>query len=125
MLVIKAKVNEYVKAGAPVFVYSITSNQTDPKKAEAELADYKKSCGDYYRESDAKEPLMFSQRPMTAGAKLTKTTKGRYQVLSEDLEETATAAAAAIETFKNQFLGKLQALGIKPAEMRAAMLAGL
>lgn len=125
MIVIKIKTNEYIKAGNPIFVYTLMSNLQDAKKATEELEQYKSTQGTNYRENDTKEPLYFSQRPIPVGAELKLTSKGRFTVLQDNLEETALNATAAIEGAKNAFLGKLAALNIKPAEMRAAMLSNL
>lgn len=120
-LVIKSKTNSYRKEGNIILVYTIGSNLTDATKAKAELAEYEASQGSYFRKSDAGEPLYFSQRVCEVGAQLTKTYRGRFQVL-QDLETKAENREAMIETASAQYLGKLDALGIKPSVMRARML---
>jgi hypothetical protein len=125
MIVIKIKTNEYIKAGNPIFVYTLMSNLQDAKKATEELEQYKTTQGTNYRENDTKEPLYFSQRPLPVGAELKLTSKGRFTVLQDNLEELAVNASTQIESFKNQFLGKLAAVGVTPAQYKAALLANL
>lgn len=106
MLIIKAKVNQYMKAGVAQFVYSVKSDSTDPKIVEKELAAYKAACGTYYREDDqSKEPLFFSQRVCKPGAELKEAKNGRYTALTEDLE----AMVEAKEGLKSREIAKLQA----------------
>lgn len=125
MLVIKAKSNQYVKDGKIVLVYSVASTEKDAKKAEAEVAEYEKSQGEYARKNDQGEFLYFSQRVCAVGAELTKTQKGRFQVLDGDLEVKAVERETAIEMFANQFLGKLKAVGVTPAQYKAQLMASL
>ncbi len=115
MLTISRKVNQYLKNGNAIFVYEIEGSKE-------ELAAYKKSQGEYYRESDAKKPMYFSQRPIEPGAELTATKSGRYQVL-QDLEGTV----AAREQAATQAFGKLEAIrqftGMSKAQMQERLLA--
>ncbi len=126
MLIIKSKVNEYLKNGNPIFVYTVVSNLQDAKEAVKEVESFKSSQGVNYRENEQKEPLYFSQRPITAGAELKLTSKGRFTVFStESLEDLALNAQVAIENAKNTMLGKLAAAGITQSEFRRAMLQSL
>ncbi len=86
MLVIKAKSNQYVKDGKIVLVYTVASSEKDAAKQKAEIAEYETSQGEYIRKDEQGNPLYFSQRACKAGDVLTKTQKGRFQVLDEDLE---------------------------------------
>ena len=125
MLVIKARANQYVKDNKIVLVYSVASTEKDAKKAEAEIKEYETSQGEYARKDDAGNFLYFSQRACKAGDVLTKTQKGRFQVLDEDLEAKAIEREASVELFANQFLGKLKAVNITPAQYRAQLMASL
>lgn len=125
MLVIKAKSNQYMKEGNPVFVYSIRSTESDAKKIAEEIKLFEESQGEYLRKNDAGEPLYFSQRVLAVGAPLTQTKSGRFQVLTENLEQLAEEKQAAIEMFANQFLGKLKAVGVTPAQYKAQLMASL
>ena len=124
MIVIKAKINQYVKNGNIQFVYTIESTAPKAEDKAKELAEYKSSRGEYYRENEAKEPLYFSQRICNVGDQLTKTTKGAFQVLS-DLESTA----AQIETQTNAALAKFNALaqftGLTKAQLAERLLQNL
>lgn len=115
MLTISRKINQYLKNGNPVFVYEIDGTKE-------ELAAYKTSQGDYYRESEAKKAMYFSQRPLEAGAELSATRSGRYQVL-QDLE--MTAAQKESETIIQE--AKLEAIrritGMSKAQMTERLLA--
>lgn len=120
-LSIARKTNQYLKAGTPIFVYELKSTETEPKKIAEDLAAYKKSQGDFYRESEAKQPVYFSQRPLENGAELTLTKSGRYQVL-QDLEGTV----AAREQAATVAFGKLEAIrqftGLSKAAMQERLL---
>ena len=109
------KVNQYMKSGSIIFVYTL---EGDAK----ELAAYKASQGEYYRESDTDEPLYFSQRICTVGAELTETKSGRFQVL-QDLEGVATKRAE----YADMSFGKLTAIqqfaGLTKAQMTERLLA--
>jgi uridine phosphorylase len=122
MITIKAKANQYSKNGSIIFVYSIMSNLTDKKKAEAELKDYEETQGAYLRKDEAGDMLYFSQRICTTGSELTKTTKGRYTVL-QDLEQKA----AELESATTTGLGKLNAIqqfcGMSRAQMTERLMA--
>lgn len=125
MLVIKAKSNQYVKDGKIVLVYTVASSEKDAAKQKAEIAEYETSQGEYIRKDEQGNPLYFSQRACKAGDVLTKTQKGRFQVLDEDLEAKAIEREASVELFANQFLGKLKAVNITPAQYRAQLMASL
>ena len=125
MLVIKAKANQYVKDNKIVLVYTVASSEKDAAKAAAEIKEYETSQGEYARKNDAGEFLYFSQRVCQVGAQLTKTQKGRFTVLEEDLEVKAAERETAVEMFANQFLGKLKAVGVTPAQYKAQLMASL
>lgn len=125
MLIIKSKSNEYIKNGVPIFVYIVGSTEKDAKKSAAEIEEYVTSQGEHARKNDKGEYLYFSQRVIPANSQLTLTSKGRYQVLQENLEKVAEEKEAAIEMFANQFLGKLKAVGVTPAQYKAQMMASL
>ena len=125
MLVIKTKSNQYVKDGKIVLVYSVASTEKDAAKAASEIKEYETSQGEYARKNDAGEFLYFSQRVCQVGDQLTKTKKGRFQVLDGDLEAKAIEREASVELFANQFLGKLKAVNITPAQYRAQLMASL
>ncbi len=125
MLVIKTKSNQYVKDGKIVLVYTVASSEKDAAKQKAEIAEYETSQGEYIRKDEQGNPLYFSQRACKAGDVLTKTQKGRFQVLDEDLEAKAIEREASVELFANQFLGKLKAVNITPAQYRAQLMASL
>lgn len=97
-LKIKSKVNQYMKNGSPVFVYTVDGN------AET-LREFKESQGSYYRETEAKEPMYFSRRIIADGSELVLTASGRFQVL-QDLE----AITAAQESATTTAFGKIQAI---------------
>lgn len=114
-LTIARKVNQYIKNNNPIFVYELSGEKAD-------LEAYKKAQGEYYRESDAKKPMYFSQRPIENGSELSLTKSGRYQVL-QDLEGTV----AAREQAATQAFGKLEAIrqftGMSKAQMQERLLA--
>ena len=119
MLTVKSKVREYIRNGSPVFVYALAGSKE-------ELAEYKKTQGDYYREEEkTKEPLFFSPRPIATGTQLAPNREGTRFVVQQDLE----AQVAATETAKNAQLGKLQAmqefLGLTKAQMQQMLLGQL
>ena len=124
MIVIEKKNNEYVKNGNPVFVYLLKSTETDKKKADAELEAYKVACGSNYREDNG-SPLYFTARPASAGQELKQSKSGRFQVYMENLEEKTIQKEEAINAAEAAYLGRLKAVGLTPAQMRAAMLAAL
>jgi hypothetical protein len=115
MLTIASKSGQYTKNGQPIFVYTLAGESTD-------LKDYKTSQGDYYRESEDKKPLYFSQRICSIGANLEKTRSGRYTVLA-DLEQKA----AELESASNSNYGKLLAIqqftGLTKAQLTERLLA--
>ena len=125
MLVIKTKSNQYVKDGKIVLVYTVASSEKDAAKQKAEIAEYETSQGEYIRKDEQGNPLYFSQRVCQVGAQLTKTQKGRFTVLEEDLEVKAAERETAVEMFANQFLGKLKAVGVTPAQYKAQLMASL
>jgi hypothetical protein len=113
---ILSKVNQYVKNGSSVFVYDLAVETPE------ELAKFKSSQGDYYRESESKKPLYFSQRVLEPGAELTLTKSGRYQVLT-DLEYIESAREqASINAY-----GKLDAIrqytGLTKRQLQERLLA--
>ncbi len=99
-LSIKSKVNEYVKNGNPVFVYSL----------QGDISKYKESQKEYFRVNEEGEALYFSNRLLEPGQELKKTNSGRFQVL-QDLEatyselETETTKAVAKLNAISQFTG--------------------
>lgn len=111
---ISSKVNQYVKNGNSIFVYELDCN-------DVELTEYKTAQSSYYKESDNKKPLYFSQRICNNGDMLMLTSSGRYQVL-QDLE----AKAISIDSAKNQNLGKFLALaeftGLSKAQLAERLL---
>lgn len=61
--------------------------------------------------------------PCAAGTILHKKQDGTYTTHQDNLEQVALDRAAGIETFTQQFLGKLRAVGISPSVYKARMLA--
>ena len=121
-LIIAQKVNQYIKAGTPIFVYEIKSSETEVAKAKEELDAYKKSQGDYYRESEAKKPIYFSQRPVESGSELSLTKGGRYQVL-RDLEGVAEHKEAEAVTQEAKLEAIRRFTGLSKAQMAERLLA--
>lgn len=117
MLIIKAKNNQYVKNGNPVFVYTLTGTKE-------ELKAFKDSQGDNYRENEGKEPLYFTQRVCQPGQELSKTQSGRYQVL-QDLEAKVLAIDTAAEKTIGKLKGMVEYFGISKAQLQQQMIAAL
>ena len=122
-LTIAMQTGSYMKAGQAIFVYAITSTATKPEDQAKELADYKTSSGEFYREDESKRPLMWSQRVLQPGSELVKSQKtGRYQV-HQDLE----AQAAELQAATTSNLGRIQALqqftGMNKAQMTEKLIA--
>lgn len=115
MLTISRKINQYLKGGNPVFVYELEGSKD-------ELAAYKASQGEYYRESEAKKPIYFSQRPIEPGAELSLTKSGRYQVL-RDLEGVAEHKEAEAVTQEAKLEAIRRFTGLSKAQMAERLLA--
>jgi len=118
MLSIETKVNQYVKNGSSIFVYSLIGDKKD-------LEAYKVSQGVNYREDETtKKPLYFSQRVCNAGDVLNATKGGRYQVY-QDLE----SKDAQLQTAIIGNLGKLEAVrqlsGLSKAQFTERLLASM
>lgn len=112
---IKAKINQYTKNGAIIFVYTLIGTIE-------ELEAYKASQGVNYRENELNEPLYFSQRICEVNADLTLTRSGRYMVL-QDLEQKATQ----LDTATTSALGKLNAIaqycGLSKLQLQEKLIA--
>lgn len=116
-LTIKAKVNQYRKNGANIFVYALSGSKES-------IEEYKESQGSYYREDENGNVLYFSQRIVNVGDSLTQTSSGRFQVLS-DLE----AESIEIDAHSKKFLGKLSAIqqftGMSRAQLQQKIMDSL
>ena len=125
MLIIKAKTNEYLKNGAPVFVYSIVSTEKDTAKATKELDAYKAERGSYYRESESGEPLLFTGRVVTPNTPVELNRKGEYVVKSElqDLEAIAESTEDTSRKIQAARAAMERALGKKLTEDQLFALA--
>lgn len=113
-LSIAKKTNQYTKNGGVQFVYTLNGT-------EEQIAEYKTSQGEFYRESEDKKPLYFSKRICNEGDELTKTHNGRFQVL-QDLE----SVAIAIDNQTNKQLGNFNAMmqfaGLTKAQMQEKLM---
>ena len=124
MALIVNRKGSYVKNGNPVFTGIVTSNTSDSAAAQAELDDYKTSKGSFYREDEDGNPIYFSSTLFQSGSELVKTQRGQFTIL-RDLE----SEVLAVESFKNQQTGKIEAIrqytGMSRAQMQQALLDSL
>lgn len=74
------------KNGNPTFVYSVDGTKD-------ELADFKKSQGDYYREDEDKNPLWFTTRYIGEEGKLMITSNGNCVPDMSEFDKQASLVA--------------------------------
>ena len=125
MLIISAKVNEYVKNGSVMFVYTIDSNATKPADKKAELKDFEDSMGEYFQvnKEDGK-PLYWSKDISSVGTELQKSYSGRYNV-PRNLEEKAVDLESKTNSKLAGFQALMQFTGKTKAQMQQLLLEGM
>jgi hypothetical protein len=104
---IATKHGQYRRDGQPRFVYTMTGTKE-------ELADYKAVKGAFYKESENKEPLWFSKKPLVLGVNLIKTTNNLF-IIEEDLEVVANKQTATEDTVIGKFNALIK-LGVERTE---------
>lgn len=121
------KLGEYVnKSRNIVFRFEVKSNLVDTKAAAAEIAQYKKVRGDFYREDTvSKAPLFFDSRNHPNGTEIvTNFDKSNYRV-NQDLAAQSERIDAISITRQGELTGTAAYLGLTKAQMGERMIAAM
>lgn len=115
MITIVKKVGEYQRPSGAVFVYSI-------KGEKEEMAQYKKTLGDNYREDNG-VVLFYSRTPVSAGEELTLRSDATGYFVKQDLEAKTVRQQSAKENWEAKIQAMQSVLGLSKEEILKAVLA--
>ena len=107
------KVNEYLKSGKPVFVYSLVGTET-------EIEAYKAAS---QASTDETKVLFFSTRPVNSGDEVVLSQKGNYSVQSGNLEAQAIAHQTLVDNAVAKFEGLQKFAGMTKEEIIRLVMA--